>query len=294
LQGIREYMNGEGFLEVSTPKIVATGAEGGATLFKVDYFDKKTYLAQSPQLYKQMLMATGFDKVYEIAPAFRAELSDTIRHVAEFVSYDAEMAFIESQEDVLRVLENSVVAGIKNAAMKGQDQLALLNVKLNIPVTPVPRLKYKDALEFLAKKGKELKYGDDIDTESEKLLGTIMEHRGVDLYYITDYPAAIKPFYIMTDECMSGGSNSFDLDYKGQELASGGQREHRYDVLVKRMQDLSLDPKSFEHYLKPFEYGMPTHGGWGLGIDRLVQKLLNLSNIREAILFPRDRMRVVP
>jgi aspartyl-tRNA synthetase len=290
-QGIRDYLDDNGFVEVSTPKIVAAGAEGGATLFPVQYFDKKTYLAQSPQLYKQMLMGSGLDRVYEIAPAFRAELSDTVRHTAEFISYDAEISFIDSQEDVLRFLEESVVAGLRNALEKGKEQLDILKVEIRLPKTPVPRLKYTEALEILKKHGRELKFGDDIDTECEKLLGTVMEKKGETLYFITDYPATIKPFYVMVDGEIS---HSFDLDFRGQEIASGGQREHRHEYLVKRMQEMNLDPASFGHYLKTFEYGMPPHGGWGLGMDRLVQKVLNLSNIRETILFPRDRARVIP
>lgn len=294
IRGIREYLDKKGFVEIQTPKIVAAGAEGGATLFPIKYFDKNAYLAQSPQLYKQIMMATGLDRVYEIAPAFRAELSDTVRHTAEFCSFDAEIAFIDSQEDVLKILEESVVAGLE--FVKEHEKLlhAQLNIEINIPKLPVPRITYLEAIGLLKVRGKSIKMGEDIDTEAEKLLGEIMYEKGCELYYIIEYPTTIKPFYIMAKDDEPKYSYSFDLDYKGQEIASGGQREHRYEILVNRMKELNLNLESFEFYLKAFRYGMPPHGGWGLGIDRLIQKILNLSNIRETILFPRDRVRLEP
>ena len=293
IQGIRENLIKENFIEVHTPKIAAEGAEGGATLFKVDYFGKEAFLSQSPQLYKQMLMATGLDRVFEIAPAYRAELSDTVRHISEFTSYDAEVAFIESQEEVLDILENSVAHGMTHVKSMGGKILESLGVDVQIPKTPIPRITYSEALEMLDSKGKTIKSGDDIDTEGEKIIGGFMKEKGHDLYYIIEYPWSAQPFYKMVkddDEL----THSFDLGYKGDEMASGGQREHRVDVLVKRMKEKGLNPDDFEFYLKTFRYGMPPHGGWGLGIERLVQKMLDLPNIRETVIFPRDRMRLVP
>lgn len=293
IQGIREYLLDDGFIEVHTPKIAAEGAEGGATLFQVDYFGKDAFLSQSPQLYKQMLMATGFDKVFEIAPAYRAELSDTVRHLSEFTSYDVEMAFIESQEDVLRILENSVAQGISLVKEKGKKLLESLGVELQVPETPVPRITYLEALNLLESKGKTIQRGEDIDTEGEKILGEMIKEKGHEMYYVIDYPWSAQPFYKMVKDDEEF-THSFDLGYKGDEMASGGQREHRYDVLVKRMEEKGLKPENFEFYLKPFRFGMPPHGGWGLGIERLVQKMLNLPNIRETVIFPRDRMRLSP
>ncbi len=286
LAGIRSYLEGEGFIEVHTPKLVKAGAEGGATLFKVDYFGKKAYLSQSPQLFKQVLMSTGLDRVYEIAPAFRAEPSATTRHLSEFISLDFEMAFIDSQEEVMQLVENMVVSAMTHVKGECKDELKLLGRELDVPKAPFRRVPFAEAKELLAAEGKKIE--NDLDSEAEKALGSII---GDDYYFITGFPNAEKPFYIMED---GDSSCSFDLECKGQELASGGQREHRYDALIARMRRLGLDPKSFEFYTNAFKYGMPPHGGVGLGIDRFAQKLLGLKNIREAVLFPRDKIRMMP
>jgi len=294
LQGVRRYLEQQGFVEVATPKVVGAGAEGGATLFKTDYFGKPAYLAQSPQLYKQMLMGAGLDRVYEIAPAFRAELSDTTRHVAEFTSYDAEVSFIRDQEDFLSLLEGSLIAGMTHTLEQGKALLETIAVQPKVPTLPLTRLSYPQALERIAEGGREIPDGQDIDTEAEKILGRVMAEKGVEMYFIKGYPAAIKPFYVMVQEDDPDYTHSFDLDYKGDEMASGGQREHRVERLTARMQTMGLNVGSFDFYLKAFRYGMPPHGGWGLGVDRFIQKMLDLPNIREAILFPRDRSRLVP
>jgi len=294
LAAIREHLVGHSFLEVQTPKLAGAGAEGGATLFETTYFGRRAFLSQSPQLYKQMLMATGLDRVYEIAPAFRAEPSDTVRHVTEFTSFDAEVAWIESQEDFLPFLEGAVRHAIERVRAEAKAELALLGADPKVPSVPLKRLSYAEALEVLGGAGKRVRDGDDIDTEGEKILGRAMAEAGHELYFLVGYPTAIKPFYVMAEADDPEVSCSFDLEYKGDEMASGGQREHRLEPLLGRMKAQGLDPASFEFYLKAFRYGMPPHGGWGFGIDRFVQKLLDLPNIREAILFPRDRARLVP
>ncbi len=288
-----EAMAVEGFTEIHTPKIVASGAEGGATLFEVGYFGRSSYLAQSPQLYKQMVMSSGLDRVYEIAPAFRAEKSNTVRHVSEFLSFDGEMAWIDSQRDIMDVMERVMqhtIAGIKD---KGARQLELLEKEVELPKAPYPVLTYSQCLDMLNSEGMELAEGEDLGTEGERLIGELMSDKGNDMYWIMEYPAEEKPFYIMEKEG-TPYSHSFDLDYRGQEISSGGQREHRYDVLLKRMEDKGLDPVSFNDYLEAFRYGMPPHGGWGIGVERLLVKMLDLGNIREAILFPRDMHRLAP
>jgi len=294
VRGIREYLHRHGFVEVTTPKLSGAGAEGGATLFRTDYFGRDAYLSQSPQLYKQMLMGTGLDRVFELSPAFRAEPSDTVRHVTEFLSFDAEVSPIAHQEDFLTILEGCVAHAIGHVKEHGKSHLKLLAVEPKVPALPLPRVRYAEALDLLAAEGKRIRDGDDLDTEAEKVLGRAMAAKGHDLFFITEYPSSIKPFYVMRKEDDPERSHSFDLEYKGDEMASGGQREHRYDRLVARMEEMGLHPESFEFYLKAFRYGMPPHGGWGLGIDRLVQKVLDLPNVREAILFPRDRNRLVP
>jgi len=290
---ISEKMAELDFMQVQTPKIVATGAEGGATLFPIEYFDKKAYLAQSPQLYKQMLMSTGMDRVYEIAPAFRAERSNTVRHVSEFISFDGELAWIRSQKDVMAVIEEVMQYTISGIASRGTKYLEVIGAEVTIPKAPYPILSYSECLDMLMGEGMEISEGEDFGTEGERLIGEIMSLRGNDMYWIVEYPKAEKPFYIMEKEG-TAFSYSFDLDYRGQEISSGGQREHRYERLVTRMKAKGLNPESFGPYLESFRYGMPPHGGWGIGVERLLVNMLGLNNIREAILFPRDVHRLIP
>ncbi|MCX6650886.1 MAG: aspartate--tRNA(Asn) ligase [Methanomassiliicoccales archaeon] len=293
LRLIDEYLADNGFVEVFTPKLVASGAEGGSTLFKVDYFGKVAYLAQSPQLYKQMLMSTGLDRVFEIGPAFRAEPSDTARHVSEFISFDGEMAHIDSQNDVMAMIEGCTQFVISEVKERAGRSLTMLGSEVVVPKAPYPIVPYEKAIGIVQDAGFKIDLGEDLGTEGEKMLGDLMAQDGHEMYWIAEYPEEAKPFYIMEKDG-TPYSYSFDLDYKGQEITSGGQREHRYDRLVARMEKKGLDPKSFEFYLNAFAYGMPSHGGWGLGVERMVQKMLGLNNIRETILFPRDRNRLVP
>jgi aspartyl-tRNA synthetase len=297
IEGIRGFLVSEGFVEVSTPKIVAAGAEGGSTLFPIKYFDRSAYLAQSPQLYKQNLMATGLDRIYEIAHAYRAEASDTIRHIAEFISLDVEMAFIESSEDVMAVAEGIVVSSLEYVRDRAKDELQKLGVKIEQPMTPFPRVKYKEAVEIVKAAGLRIEHGDDLGTEGEKALGEVMKReKNCELYFITEFPTSLKrgTFYAKRSDEDPETTGYFDLDYKGQEIVSGGQREHRYDVLVEQMRENNLNLESFDFYLKAFRFGMPPHGGFGFGVERYVQKMLDLPNIREAVLYPRDRSRLVP
>ncbi len=292
--GLRDHLGRNGFVEVQTPKLAGAGAEGGATLFETNYFGRRAFLSQSPQLYKQMLMASGLDRVYEIAPAFRAEPSDTVRHVTEFTSFDGEVAWIDRQEDIFPFLEGAVDHAIERVQAEAKAELGMLHANPKRPKLPLRRVPYTEALEILRGRGKRVRDGDDLDTEAEKIVGKAMAEEGHELFFLVEYPSAIKPFYVMSKPDEPEYSRSFDLEYKGDEMASGGQREHRHDVLVGKMKEKGLNPESFEFYLKAFRYGMPPHGGWGFGLDRFVQKLLDLPNIREAILFPHDRVRLVP
>ncbi len=290
---IEEAVRENGFTQVYTPKISAAGAEGGAELFKIKYFDKDAFLSQSPQLYKQVLMSTGLDRVFEIAPAFRAEQSNTNRHVTEFISFDGEMSWIHSMDDVtdmIEVIVDHVITGLKE---KGSKQLALIGKDIVVPSRPYPKLTYSECLKIVNDGGLPLKNGDDLGTEGEKIVGEYMAKQGKEMYFIVEYPEEAKPFYIMEKDGTEF-SYAFDLDYKGQEISSGGQREHRYDRLVARMEKKGLNPEDFAFYLDAFRYGMPPHGGWGIGIERLLVKMLDLPNIREAILFPRDPSRLSP
>ena len=286
LQGIRDYLISEDFIEVHTPKIVSAATEGGTELFPVKYFEKEAFLNQSPQLYKQILMAAGMDRVFEIAPAFRAEEHNTTRHLNEFISIDTEMSFA-TDEDAMKILENSVKNAIKIVVEEENESLELLGAQWNVPQTPFRRITYDEVLEILEKNGLSLEWGEDIPTEGLKILGEEIK----DFYFITRYPLQIKPFYVMPD---GKYSLSFDLMYRDRELSSGAQRNHRYESLVKVMREKGLNPDNFEFYLRAFRYGMPPHGGWGLGLERFVMVVTGVPNIRECVIFPRDRTRLVP
>jgi aspartyl-tRNA synthetase len=287
----REYYDKEGFVEVHTPIIQAAGAEGGSTLFPLVYYKKEAFLRQSPQLYKQILMASSFDRVYEIGSAFRAEKFHTRRHVSEYLSVDGEMAWIDSEEDVLKNLEGLSRHILKGLKDRNKAELETLGAKFTVPELPFPRLTYDDVLKLLGKEGVSIEWGGDLEDAHEKLLGEIMTKKGHEWFFITKYPSKIKPFYIMFDGEVSRG---FDLDFRGMEVSSGGQREHRHDVLVKVMREKNLQPENFKFYLDAFRYGMPPHGGYGYGLERVIQQCLGLDNIKEAILFPRTPERLIP
>ncbi len=288
---VHETLRSMDFYEVHTPKLIGTSSEGGTDVFKLGYFDRDAYLAQSPQLYKQMLMSSGFDRVYEIAWYFRAEEHNTRRHLNESTAVDVEMAFIENEEDVMRVLE-TLVSSMWTRAGDQINALKTLDKSLEVPSIPFPRVTYDEALSLLSDHNCEVEWGEDLSTEEEKLLGTIMQEKGHDFYFITKYPLSAKPFYTMPKE--EKYSCGFDLECKGVELASGSQRIHDVDLLTKRMESLELKTEAFESYLKSFKYGMPPHGGFGFGIERFMMELLDIYNIRECILFPRDRTRLYP
>jgi len=288
----REYLSSNGFIEVQTPKIVAAGAEGGATLFKIQYFENEAFLSQSPQLFKQMLMA-GFTRVYEITPYFRAEKYNTTRHLNESWGIDVEQGFINGVEDVLATLENLVAHIIGYVAEKNKEELEVLGVELKKPSTPFKRLSFQEAIDILRSEGVEVPENEDLSDYAEKKLGEIMAEKGHELYFIVGFPWSSTGFYYMREDD-GVYTRKFDLDYRGLEIASGGQREHRYERLVEALREKGLNTENFEFYLEAFKYGMPPHGGFGLGVERLLMKMLNLENVREAVLFVRDRTRLVP
>jgi nondiscriminating aspartyl-tRNA synthetase len=294
------YLRSQRFNEVHTSNINAASSEGGTEVYTFDYFGKKCFLAQSPQLYKQMLMGSGMDRVFEVGWYFRAEKHNTVRHLNESTAFDLEMAFIESEEDVMRVIEGLFHAIWKAVVEERAAELATLGADVKIPALPFRRVRYEEALQIINKTHggrleKELSFGDDIGTEAEKVLGRAMAAEGHDFYFITKWPLAAKPFYVMPEDGkQSRICRAFDVDYKGVELTSGAQRIHDPDELAKGIERWGLDPKDFDAYLEAFRYGMPPHGGCGIGIERILMQMLGLPNIREAILFPRDTQRVTP
>jgi aspartyl-tRNA synthetase len=288
LQIVREFLISKNFMEVNTPKIVATATESGAALFPVSYFDREAFLSQSPQLYKEVLTAC-FDRVFEIGPIFRAEEHDTTRHLNEVTSIDIEAAFV-TQDDVMDILEELIVQVFRRVKEGCAEELATLKRELEEPKTPFPRITYDEALRMLDDVGIKIPWGEDLPTPAERKLGELIPTA----YFITDWPTAVKPFYIMPREDNPELSYAFDLMYKDLELASGGTRIHQEDLLVEQLKRKGLNPEHFESHLKNFRFGMVPHAGWGLGLDRLVMVLAGLENIREAVLFPRDRRRLTP
>ena len=292
LKAIRDFLDERGFIETNTPKIVSAATEGGTALFPISYFEREAFLNQSPQLYKQMLMASGFDRVYEIAPIFRAEEHDTTKHLNEATSVDIEVAFV-SDKEVMAILEELIA--FVYSKVGGYPGLAKLNWELEVPKIPFRRITYDEAIELLSEAGEEIEWGEDLSTSAEHTLGEIIG----ELYFITDWPCAIKPFYAQPVDVGVKGKrkdicNAFDLMHPKVELASGSQRVHSYELLKRNIESKGLSADSFEFYLDAFRFGMPPHAGWGLGVERLLMSMLGIDNIREVVLFPRDRRRLAP
>jgi len=285
---MREYLISQNFTEVNTPKIVASATESGAALFPISYFEREAFLSQSPQLYKEVL--TGcFDRIFEIGPIFRAEEHDTTRHLNEVTSIDIEAAFA-TQEDVMKILENLIIRTFDQVRRECADELKTLKHKLPALKTPFPRLKYDDALKMLDNAGVKVPWGEDLPTPAERKLGELVGGA----YFVNDWPTVTKPFYIMPREDNPKLCYAFDLMYEEIELASGGTRIHQEKLLIKQLKQKGLKPENFESHLRNFRYGLPPHAGWGLGLDRLVMVLTGIENIREVVLFPRDRKRLTP
>lgn len=288
VQAIRECLTSLGFVEVHTPKIVATATESGAALFPLTYFDREAFLSQSPQLYKEVLTG-AFERVFEIGPIFRAEEHDTPRHLNEATSVDIEMAYARA-EDVMKILEEVIISVFSRVNEKCRQELDILNKTLEVPEKPFPRLTYSEVLQKLDEAGLHIPWGEDIPTPAEKKLGEMFPGP----YFIIDWPLKIKPFYTMPKSENRELAEAFDLMYGSLELASGGTRIHQYDLLVERLKDHGLNPENFSYHLLPFKYGMPPHAGWGLGLERLTMVLTGAENIRECALFPRDKKRLTP
>ncbi|MBT3262534.1 aspartate--tRNA(Asn) ligase [Candidatus Woesearchaeota archaeon] len=294
VRAITEFFDNEGFTNITTPKLTAAGVESGAEMFEVKYFNKNAFLSQSPQIYKQMMVAAGFEKVYEIGPVFRAEKSHTTRHLTEFTGLDMEMGFIKDVGDVMDVIEDLFKYTLNYIKENCKSDLELLEIEVNIP-KEIPRISMKEAKDLLKKEGKTLKESDDLDSEAEELLGKLMlKQHNSEFVFVTDYPWEVRPFYHMKPEDNPKGTCSFDLIWNGVEIATGAQREHRYDILKQQADEKGINLDEMKEYSDLFKFGCPPHGGIGLGLDRMVQRLLKLNNVREAILLPRDPERLTP
>jgi nondiscriminating aspartyl-tRNA synthetase len=293
LRCFAEHLRGEGFTEIKTSKLIGTGTEGGTGLFAVDYFDTKVYLTQSPQTFKQAMIASGLERVFEIGPAYRAEKHDTPRHINEFESLDIELAFIESEQDLMD-LECRILAAIFGG-IRDTNQRELETWKATVPdpelCAKIPRVSHDEAKEIVFKETGKKVY--EITPEGERTLcDWAAKTAGIEAAFVYGYPRKSRPFY--THPAQDNKTQSFDLLFRGLEVTSGSIRINQYDMLVENLKTLGLNPDGFTDYLSIFRYGCPPHGGFAIGLERLTQKIMGLASVKEATLFPRDRKRTRP
>ncbi|KKQ18240.1 MAG: Aspartyl-tRNA synthetase, archaeal type [Berkelbacteria bacterium GW2011_GWA1_36_9] len=295
LKAYEQVMREEGFTEIKTPKLLGSLTEGGANFFKVKYFDRDAYLAQSPQFYKQ-IMVGAFERVFEIGPVFRAEPHFTTRHINEYISLDAEMGFIESDEDVRKEINIVLRKMFKIIGEEGKKYLEFLEITIDEVPEEIPAIKLAEAKKIIKENyNHEVSKDTDIDPEGEKLICRYAKEKyNSDFIFVTHYPWKDRPFYTMPADDEQEETLGFDLLYKKMEIITGGQRIHSYDELIKNMKLKKVDTKGMEFYLETFKSAMPPHGGWAIGSERIIQLLLNLSTVKEASLFPRDIKRLIP
>lgn len=296
LKAFREYFTKEGFTEMNSSKLLGAATEGGANVFKVKYFDREAYLAQSPQFYKQMMMGV-FERVFETNFVYRAEEHNTSRHLNEYMSLDIELGYIDSVIDVMKAEEGFFKYAINLLKTECSEDFERLKAEFPlIPESGIPMIKFADAQKLLDEKYGQKCFGEpDLEPEHEKLLGEYAKKElGSDFIFITHYPTVKRPMYTMIDSENTEFTCSFDLLFKGLEITSGAQREHRYEELKKNMERKGLNPADFEDYLSAFKYGLPPHGGFGIGLERVTAQCLNINNVRETTLLPRDLDRLTP
>jgi nondiscriminating aspartyl-tRNA synthetase len=297
LHALRTYWVENDFIEIQTPKLMASASESKAELFEVGYFEGKAYLAQSPQFFKQMAQPAGFGKIFEVGPAFRADPSFTSRHATEFTSVDSEFSWIESHEDVMRVHEELLVAGFTAVKEKhGAEIEALYGLEVTVPTLPFPRIPLAEAKKIVAERGYVVpRDDDDMDPEGERQIAAyVHETFGHEFVFLTDYASSIRPFYHMRHDDDANLTNSYDLIFNGVEISTGAQREHRVDVLIAQAKEKGLDPEELDFYLDFFRYGVPPHGGFGMGLSRVLMLMLHLPNLREATYLFRGPTRLTP
>ena len=292
----RQYWVENGFVEIHSPKLMASPSESNAELFKLEYFEGHAYLAQSPQFYKQMAMTSGLGRVFEIGPVFRADPSFTSRHATEFVSVDIEVSWIDSHEDVMAIQEQLLqraIQAVKDA--HGDEILARFGVEVQVPSIPFPRIALADAVDIIKSRGHEIARGGDLDPEGERQIAAhVAEIFGHEFVFVTDYPASVRPFYHMRHDDDQSLTKSYDLIWRGTEITTGAQREHRLDKLVEQVKAKGLEPEGLQTYLDFFKYGAPSHGGFGMGLIRVLMLLLHQPNIREVGFLFRGPNRLEP
>ena len=295
VQGFEEYLRANGFIRVFTPSILGGVSEGGSEVFKIDFYGRPAFLRQDPQLHRQLTIAGGFDRIYDLGTNWRAELSHTPRHLSEHRTIAPEIAFISDERDTMRVQEQMVAHGIKKVIQECSGELATLKLSLETPKTPFPELDFPEAYETLSKLGRALPRNQDIDEASQRALAEhVKKETGSDFFFLNRFPSAVKPFYVMKVDEEPEFARSVDLVYKGLELSSGGQREHREEKIVAQIKEKGFRAEGLKWFTEPFRYGVPPHGGYSFGIERFVAYLLGMQNIKEAVLFPRDPETLQP
>ena len=297
LHALRTYWVENDFVEIHTPKLMASASESKAELFEVEYFETKAYLAQSPQFFKQMAQPAGFGKIFEVGPAFRADPSFTSRHATEFTSVDSELSWITSHEDVMKLHEELLVAGFTAVKEKhGAEIEALFGVEVTVPSLPFPRIPLAEAKKVVAERGYEVpRHDDDMDPEGERQIAAwAKETYGHEFVFLTDYASSIRPFYHMRHEDDDALTNSYDLIFNGVEISTGAQREHRVEKLIEQAKGKGLEPEELDFYLDFFRYGVPPHGGFGMGLARVLMLMLQLPNLRETTYLFRGPTRLLP
>ncbi|KAI0987710.1 hypothetical protein GJ496_005272 [Pomphorhynchus laevis] len=295
----REELSKLGFIEIHTPKLISVASEGGANVFKVTYFDRDAYLAQSPQLYKQMAIASDFERVYTVGSVFRAEDSNTHRHLTEFIGLDAEMAFKYHYHEALEVYGQLFINIFKRTQETFSKEIAIIKEQFPAEpfefVEPAIRLTYDEGIKMLKANGVEIEYGDDLSTTNERFLGKLVKMQyGTDFFILDKYPLSLRPFYTMPDAENPILSNSYDMFMRGEEIISGAQRIHDSDMLKSQINHHGIDPEKIKDYIEAFRYGCSPHAGIGVGMERVVMLFLGLNNVRKTSLFPRDPKRLTP
>jgi len=295
VQGFEDYLQKSGFIRAFTPSIIGGVSEGGSEVFKIDFYGRDAFLRQDPQLHRQLTIAGGFDRIYDLGTNWRAELSHTPRHLSEHRTIAPEMAFIKDERDTMRLEEQMIVRGIERARKDCGEDLVLLKQELEIPGTPFPEITFQEVYHIMEGLGKPIPKNQDIDDPSLRALAAHVKTKtGSDFFFLNRFPSAVKPFYVMRVDEEPAYARSVDLVYKGLELSSGGQREHRYDKIISQITERGYSTKGLEWFTEPFRYGVPPHGGYSFGIERFTAYLLGIENIKEAALFPRDPDRLMP
>jgi len=294
IEGFENYLRKKGFVQVYTPSIIGGTSESGSDVFPVVYYDREAFLRQDPQLHRELLIAAGFEKIFDAGPSWRAEKSHTVRHLSEHRTIAPELAFIRDEYDVIKVEQEMVIFGLKLIKKECTSELELLKKEVVIP-KKIPELKFPKIYDILEKLGKKIPFGEEYDRDSEMLLGKyVKEKYKCDFFFVNRFPFAAKPFYVMRVDDEPEWARSIDLVFKGVEMSSGGQREHRYDKIISQIKEKKMSLESLKWFTEIFKFGVPPMGGYSIGIERFTQQLLDIPNVRETTLFPRDPERLLP